>query len=208
MLSSDIFQSKHEWTQYREEVYHSNAVIDLEFSQDSLESAKKIKDAVLRKGDLKTIQIALAYFCFSIISVAFPTHPILTQETRIDYDAFEDIDTLFVTLNDAVMYNESSESAEIGSSRYTNDPDFYISMQNPFFNAVVKTEPTDSDFDTIKVKTSTPADSVNSSDSSMNSEGNNSLEGYPSQFSSGMTTRSFTSKSLSESPFDKIETQL
>ena len=198
-----FFQSKDEWSHHRT-LTQSKAVIDLDkYGKD--ESAKRIKNALSRKGDFKTIQNALSNFCFSIIIVAFPEHPILQDEQKIDLDAFEDIDTLFITLNETVETSnpDFNWSTTANDSRYTEDPDFYISMQHPNFVANIKTEPTDDTFDTRK--TSTPAVSDHTSDQSTSSDGTNSIDGSFTTAPCGITTRSYTQRNLSESPFDQIK---
>ena len=113
-------------------------------------SAIKIKEAIAKKSDIKKTQAALASFCFSLISIAWPDHPILKDNTRIDVSALDDIDSLWYSLNESIDSNTSgsNNSDSTGSSAFTNadDNSLFITGQNPNIQVSVKKEPIDDEY--------------------------------------------------------------
>ena len=113
-------------------------------------TALKIKDAIAKKSDIKKTQAALASFCFSLIFIAWPNHPILKDDTRIDVSALDDIDSLWYSLNESIDSNASSSnnSDSMGSSAFTNadDNSLFITGQNPNIQVTVKKEPLDDEY--------------------------------------------------------------
>ena len=182
----------------------SSTTIDLDQAyRGNSNAGRKIKNALSKKSEIKTIQAALASFCFSVIQIAFPNHPVLSDTSGIDASAFESIETLFISLNESVDSSASSSSKSdngsqnlMGDSNFTRDPDFFsddeffISSQPPNFQANIKIEPED---DTL---TFTPRIVRKNSTSSPNNVDNSKTRNDKN----GKGIRK-----LSNSPFDDIE---
>lgn len=119
----------------------------------------------------------------------------------IDASAFESIETLFISLNESIDSSTSGstnydtvQQNSLGESNYTRDPDyfsddeFFVSSQNPNFEANIKIEPQDENLTftpRIVRRHSTPSPSQ-----STRSKSNKNEKG---------------SRKLSTSPFDDIK---
>ena len=182
----------------------SSTTIDLDQAyRENSNAGRKIKNALSKKSEIKNIQSALASFCFSVIQIAFPNHPVLSDNTNIDSSAFESIETLFISLNESIDSSSTNSSKSdtgtqnsLGESNFTRDPDyfsddeFFISSQPPNFQANIKTEPEDDKL------VFTPRIIRKNSTSSPNTVDN----AKPQKVQNGKGVRK-----LSNSPFDDIE---
>ena len=146
----------------------NSKVIDLDKTyRGNTMSGKKIKNALSKKQEIRSIQHALASYCFSIITIVYPDHPLLSDSTKVEVSAFEDIDSLFITLNESIKTKNDDDTKSKGSNEsyqsfnsdlnsqdqsnvtrdpdYLSDDDYFISTQNPDFKANIKIEPEDSE---------------------------------------------------------------
>ena len=62
------------------------------------------------KLDIKTIRADLAHYCFNLISIGFPNHPILADTTVCNETPMEFSD-LYVCLDDSIKSSTSASSA-------------------------------------------------------------------------------------------------
>ena len=150
-ISKIFFKSKDEWEHYRHTALGSSDTIDLDkVYRNNSASAIKIKEAIAKKSDIKKTQAALASYCFSLISIAWPDHPILKDNTKVDVSALDDIDSLWYSLNESVdsSTSGSDKSDSFGSSAYTNadDNSLFITGQNPNIQVTIKKEPQDDEY--------------------------------------------------------------
>ena len=120
--------------------------IDLE-RLDRLYSANKemgnsIKNLISVKNDLKTIRADLAHYCFNLIQIAFPEHPILSDTSTLQENPL-DFTELFWILEDSVdsAMNKSDSNSSTDSVQITKNPPrvLYNHMD------VIKTEPPGND---------------------------------------------------------------
>ena len=149
-----MIQSTAQWAVYRSKTIDDENMadnIDLE-RLDKLYSENKamgdeIKHLITIKNDLRTIRADLADYCFNLIQIAYPEHPILSDTSTIQENPIEFSD-LFWILEDSVDLKNTSGSSSssdsiVGSSsvRITKNPAKIL-----YNHADVKTEPPSNEY--------------------------------------------------------------
>ena len=125
------------WADYSSKTIHDDDVIDLEKLSkkysDNIEKGKRIKNLSALKFDIKAIRADLANFCFSLISVTFPDHPLLSDTSNCEQAPMEFSD-LYAAIDDSL----NSDKSTSGSSDSDSYQGIFIT-KNPIENYKIDT---------------------------------------------------------------------
>ena len=75
----------------------------------NVEKANLIKQLFNLKLDIKSIRADLAHYCFNLISIGFPNHPVLV-DTSVCEEAPMEFSDLYACLDDSLKSNNGSSS--------------------------------------------------------------------------------------------------